>query len=96
MNKISSLDEFAKSDLQNLSKMHGCRNRVVKFPLLRFARVDVLWLHDNQLEDISGLEVCELPKLFLLKINDNRIRGRLPVLRMLELSKVELENNMLS
>lgn len=60
----------------------------MKFPML-----DTWWLHNNTVEEIGNLEFCELPKLQILKLNGNRIRGVLPIVRMPGLMKLELNNN---
>jgi Leucine-rich repeat (LRR) protein len=92
-NKITSLDKFAQSDFPNLSKMHVCGNRIKVFPVLNFSMLAVLWLHMNQMEDISNLEKCKLPKLELIKLNDNRISGALPLIDFPRLQRLELHQN---
>lgn len=93
MNKITSLDAFAKSKFPRLAKLHSCGNQVRKFPELHFLELTVVWLHLNKIEDISNLERCSLPKLDLVRLNDNLIECALPVLRLPKLRRLELHNN---
>jgi Leucine-rich repeat (LRR) protein len=90
---MSSLEKFAKSQCPNLSKIHSCGNQVKAFPILNFGMLAILWLHMNKMEDISNLEKSVLPKLELLKLNENRIKGALPPIDFPKLQKLELQQN---
>jgi Leucine-rich repeat (LRR) protein len=90
------LEEFAKSQMNNLRRLNGCSNRIGRLPKMRFLRLEIVYFYGNWLEGIQGFGESELPNLQILKIQNNRIAGKLPVLRFPRMHIAEIGNNQIT
>lgn len=64
-----------------------------KLPRLTFPNLQVIWLHDNFIDDLTEFASYRLDNFQWLRITNNCVRGELPVFKLPNLCNFELENN---